>query len=174
MRGIRLPGAAKSAATRLRLRRRGLPLRQSRSRRVRLWLGDRLSLLCMRDIDHPATECHKLSASRHPTPGDIMSEYRARSSRNARATPSESPGRRDEEPRQRHLLCQGSPPRATASQHQIASCAGASRIFTVSTGDRKKEPQISSERSCTWGISKLGSPMQRGPRKAGVDGRALS
>jgi integrase/recombinase XerD len=30
--------------------------------------------------------------ARHRTPGDIMSEYRARSSRNARATSSESPG----------------------------------------------------------------------------------
>jgi hypothetical protein len=73
-------------------------------------------------------------------------------------------GPQREEPGQATLVVPALPstraPRATASQHQIASFAGASKIFTVSTGDRKKEPQISSERSCTWGISKLGSPMQ--------------
>jgi hypothetical protein len=56
------------------------------------------------DVDRPAKQCQKLFASEAPDPGDIMSEYRATSSRNAWATSSESalkegrlPNRRDRE-----------------------------------------------------------------------------
>jgi hypothetical protein len=42
------------------------------------------------DVDRPAKQCQKLFASEAPDPGDIMSEYRATSSRNAWATSSES------------------------------------------------------------------------------------
>ena len=38
----------------------------------------------------PATRCNKCQPARHRTPGGIMSEHRATSSRNARATSSES------------------------------------------------------------------------------------
>jgi hypothetical protein len=38
----------------------------------------------------PTIECKNSSASEAPNPGDIMSEHRATSSRNARATSSES------------------------------------------------------------------------------------
>ena len=40
------------------------------------------------DIDLPTPDATNYPPARHRTPGDIMSEYRATSSRNARATSS--------------------------------------------------------------------------------------
>jgi hypothetical protein len=43
-------------------------------------------------IERPRRQCKNCQPARHRTPGDIMSEHRATSSRNARATSSESAG----------------------------------------------------------------------------------
>jgi hypothetical protein len=73
------------------------PNRPQAARSLRRYLRARSLAACCAQargssprIDHPTTGCHKLSASEAPDPGDIRSEYRATSSRNARATSSES------------------------------------------------------------------------------------